>query len=323
MKKFIVLLAFTSVIITTLQSQKVSNYTYKLDNGIVVRTEQGWNQVWVAQSFAALPASEQTPVALSIRTLGDLTSGSSFKLISSGKEVKTQGARPGMYTMKVSFKLSGKPGNISFDISDVEIKAGNKTTVSVTLYDYQIQIEEIAGAQNGLASYSSKIDRYKGNAEQNPTCGVPTFYASGAHDKALTPDEAASTRNGKIKPGTYDVMITFGSSARPQKLWLENFTMKPDISYSITTNLNAGVIEYIGGNKDVKAIHIYAAGIADRQKGTAAPDRNLELLKCEGIAVTSPCPPGTYDVLLNFNNGARYEWRKNVVVTTGKRVQVK
>ena len=323
MKRFIVLLVLFIVSGIILQSQKVSNYTYKLDNGISVKTEQGWNQVWVTQSFSALQATDPTPVALSIRTLGDLTSGSSFRLISSGKEVKVQGAKAGTYTMKVAFKLSGKPGTISFDIENVEIRAGNKTTVSVTLYDYQVQIEEVAGTQKGLAGYNSKIDRYKGNAEQNPACGVPTFYAKGAHDKALTPDEAADAKTGKIKPGTYDIMITFGSQPRPQKVWLENFTMKADMSYNITTNLNAGVVEYAGGNKDVKAIHIYAAGTADRQKGTPAPDKNLELLKCEGIAVASPCPPGTYDILLNFNNGSKYEWRKNIAVTTGKRVQVK
>ena len=73
MKRFIVLLLLFFVSGIILQSQKVSNYTYKLDNGISVKTEQGWNQVWVTQSFSALQATDPTPVALSIRTLGDLS----------------------------------------------------------------------------------------------------------------------------------------------------------------------------------------------------------------------------------------------------------
>jgi hypothetical protein len=323
MKKFIILLIFNVVMIFSLQAQNASNYTYHFDNGININTEYGWNHVWVSQSNEALKPNDQAPLVLNTRILGDLTSSPSFKLFSSGKEVKVQGAKPGTYTMKISFKLTGKPGTLSFDVDNIVIKPQNKTVVSVILYDYQIIVEETPGSQNGLSSFSSKVDRYRGNAEQNPTCGIPTFYLKGKHDTPVVPTENTNKKVGKVKPGTYDVLISLGSPGHIQKLWLENFTMKPGVSYSITTNLNAGVIEYAGGNKDVKAIHMYPAGTADKQKGTAAPDKNLELIKCESQAMTSPCPPGTYDVLLNFNNGARYEWRKNIAVKTGARAQVR
>jgi hypothetical protein len=324
MKKVILPSMFCAVMVFSLQAQKVSSYTYLLDNGINVKSEQCWNQVWVDQRYDAVKASDQTPpLSLSVRTLGDLTSGSAFKLYGSGKEVKVQGAKAGTYNMKVTSKLSGKPGTLSFDLDNIIIKPQTKTTVSVTLYDYQILIDETAGSQKGLSSFNSKVDRYKGNAEQNPSCGTPTFYLKGKHDKPVTPDATISNKNGRIIPGTYDVLISLGAPGKIQKVWLENFTMKPDVSYNITTNLNAGVIEYAGGNRDVKAFHMYPAGTADKQKGTPAPDKNLELIKCESQSVTSACPPGTYDVLLNIGNGARYEWRKNIIVKTGSRVQVK
>jgi hypothetical protein len=323
MKKFIILLIFNVVMIFSLQAQNVSNYIYHFDNGINIKTEYGWNHVWVSQTNEALKPTDQVPLVLNARILGDLSLSPSFKLLSSGKEVKVQGAKPGTYTMKVSFKLSGKPGTLSFDLDNIVIKTQNKTTVSVTLYDYQVLVDETQGSQNGLSSFNSKVDRYRGNAEQNPTCGVPTFYLKGKHDAPVVPSENAGKKSGKIKPGTYDVLISLGAPGHLQKIWLENFTMKPDVNYNITTNLNAGVIEYAGGNKDVKAIHMYPAGTADKQKGSAAPDKNLEIIKCESQNISSPCPPGTYDVLLNFNNGARYEWRKNIAVTTSARVQVK
>lgn len=323
MKKFIKLLVIIALMSTSLLAQKVSNYSYKLDNGITVKTEQGWNQVWVDQRFDALGASDQAPLALSVRTLGELATNSTFKLFSGGKEVKTQGAKPGSYTMKVSARLTGKPGTLSFDIENIEVRAKNKTTVNVTLYDYQIIIDETTGSLKGLASYNSKVDRFKGVAEQSPACGTAAFYPRGTRDKPLQPDEVTNPKSGRIKPGTYDVLITLGASGRTQKIWLENFNLKPDFSYNILTNLNAGIIEYAGGNKDVKSIHLYPAGLADRQKGAATPDKNSELIRCEGLGVSSPCPPGTYDVLLNYNNGAKYEWRKGIAVSTGKRVQVK
>lgn len=324
MKKFIVFLMYSAVMVLTITAQKVSNYTYKLDNGINVKMDHCWNQVWVSQAFEAIKASDQTPpLSINARTLGNLTSGSTFKLFSSGKEVKLQGLKPGTYSLKQTFKLSGKPGTITFDIENVVIKPQTKTILSVILYDYQIIIEEKSENHNGQATFISKIDRYKGNAELNPTCGIMQFYEKGKHEKPVAPPDGIAKKEGTIKPASYDALITLGAPGRLQRIWLENFVMKPDVSYSISTNLNAGVVEYLGGNKDVKAFHLYPAGTADKQKGNPAPDKNLEIMKCETQTMASSCPPGSYDVLLNFNDGKKYEWKKNIAVTTGSRAQIK
>ena len=324
MKKMIIALIFNALTILALNAQNVTNYTYKLDNGIFVRMEQCWNHVWVSQTFEAMKASDQTPpLVISPRTLGYLTSGSTFKLFSSGKEIKLQGIKPGTYSLRQTFKLSGKPGTITFNIENVEIKPQTKTTLSIILYDYQILIDEKAENLNGQASYASKIERYKGNAELNPSCGILVFYEKGKHDKQVVPAEGPGSKNGTIKPGSYDVLVTLGAPGNLQKIWLENFIIKANVSYSLTTNLNAGIIEYLGGNKEVKAFHLYPAGSADKQKGNPAPDKNLEIMKCENQTTASSCPPGTYDVLLNFSNGKKYEWRKNIAVSSGSRSQIK
>jgi hypothetical protein len=324
MKKVTVLFVLLVATILSLQAQKISNYTYHLSNGINVRTEKCWNNVWIDQRFEPLKATDKgIPLALNVRTLGDFSAGSSFKLFSGGKEVKVENAKPGTYNLKITYKLSGKPGTLTFDIDNIVIKQGNKTTVSVTLYEYQFLIDEAPGSFKGLASYESKIYRYKGNTDENLNKGIPSFYLKGSHDKTISPDEKTNDLAGKIKPGTYDVLISIQCALRTQKVWLENFTMKPDVSYKISTNMNGGVISYSGGNKEVKAIHLYPAGISARQTGTPAPDKNSEIMKYDNPANTYFCPPGSYDVLLNFGNGARYEWRKNIVVKTGSRTDVK
>lgn len=322
MKKFFVLLNLLLVIVVSLEAQKASNYTCRLDNGVNIKVENGWNQVWVSQSYATLtPADQSVPVAVNVRTLGTLTSGTSFKLLSGGKEVALKGAKPGTYTLRMSFKLSGKPGTLGFDIENVVIKPQSKTSVSITLYDYQFTIDENQASQKGVSLYESKVERYKGTPETNPECGVITFYTKGNRDKPVPPVDAKGTKAGSIKPGTYDVLITLGTPERHQKIWLENFTMKPDINYVITTNLNAGIITYAGVNKNVRALHLYPAGTADKQQGKAAPERSLEILKCDNQTLTTAAAPGTYDVLLNL--GSAYEWRKSVVVQTSTRAQVK
>lgn len=322
MKKISAFLMFYAVILISLQAQKVSNYTYHFDNGISVRSELGWNHVWVSQRFETLK-DQSAPLSLDLRTLGDLSSSSTFKMLSGGREVKVQGSKPGTYTVRMTYKLSGKPGTLNFDVENVVIKPGSKTILSVTLYDYQIIVEETPGDYKGQSYFDSKVLRYRGSPEDNPGCGVPLFYMKGAHEKPVATGLPANSKSCRIKPATYDILLTLGFPGHVQKIWLENFLMKPDIGYKITTNLNAGVIAYAGTNREVKGLSFYPAGTADRQTGAPAPDRNLEILKCEGTTSSYACAPGSYDVLLVIGNGVRYEWRKNIVVRTGSRTEVK
>jgi hypothetical protein len=323
MKKLFYFLVLQTFLILSLHSQPVSEYTYKLDNGISVKTEHCWNQVWIQQDYAALQAADKAPLSVSIRTLGELTSGSSFKLLRAGKEVKTQGAAPGTYDLKLSFKLSGKPGTLGFVIGNVVIKPKTKTTVTITLYDYQISVAESPASLKGLSSFESVVNKFKGNTDQTNNVGIPSFYMKGKHDKAITPDESVKKTSGKIKPGTYDVLITIYISDEVQKVWLENFTIKPDVNYAISTNLNGGVITYTGSNKDVKNMRLYPYGTAAKQTGTPAPVKNIELTSYENVSMVYACRPGSYDVLLDTKNGTKFEWRKNIIVKTGSRTEVK
>ena len=89
------------------------------------------------------------------------------------------------------------------------------------------------------------------------------------------------------------------------------------MSYKISINLNAGGIVYTGGNKDVKEMLLYPAGTASKQTGKPEPIKNLETISYDNVTVANCCSPGTYDVLLKFAKDSRYEWRKNIAITTG------
>ena len=323
MKTLFLILAFQACSDLFTSSQPVTDYSYKLDNGIIVRMEQCWNQVWVQQSYAALSAGDKTPLSVSTRTLGDLVSNSSFKLFKEGKEVKMQGAAPGTYDLKLTFTLSANPGKISFVVGNVVIKPNSKTSVSVTLYDYQMIIDESAATSKGLSEFETLVNRCKNNTVQDVYFGIPSFYTKGDHNKPVIPDEGSGKTKGKIKPGTYDLLVTIGISGQTHKVWLENFIMKPDMNYKISTNLNAGGIVYSGLNKDVNTMHLYPAGTADKQTGNPVQYKNIEIISYDKVTVANCCSPGTYDVLLNFKNGSKYEWRKNIVIQTGTRTEVK
>lgn len=324
MKNIISSLVIQTVVLFSIQAQPVTNYEYKLTNGITVKTERCWNQVWVQQSYAPMNAGDKSsPLTVNIRALGDLISGSEFKLLSASKEIKMQGAAPGNYDLQLNFKLSGKPGTLSFVVGNIEIKPKTRTTVSVTLYDYQINIAEKKAALNGLTEYESIVNRCKSHTIQDIYYGIPTFYEKGNHDKAITPDQSAGNTKGKIKPGTYDLLISIGISKQTHKVWLENFQMNADISYKVSVNLNAGGIVYAGGNSDVKEMLLYPAGTAMKQTGIPEPIKNLETISYDNVTVSNCCSPGTYDVLLRFAKASKYEWRKNIAITTGVRTEIK
>ena len=181
MKKYIAVLVFFAINLTV-NAQKVSTYSYKLDNGITVKTERTWSRVWVQQTQEAFKPSEQPQsVVVNMRVMGDLTKGHSFKLTSKGKDIKLKDAAPGTYDLKITSALAANPGNIVTDISGIEVKPKMKTVVNVTIYDYQINIDETAST-GGLASCEFIVNRYKGNPEQNFNRGVPSFYAKGNKD---------------------------------------------------------------------------------------------------------------------------------------------
>ncbi|MGE5420666.1 MAG: hypothetical protein ACM3UT_10795 [Chloroflexota bacterium] len=322
MKKLIFIPAIQALLILSMQAQPVSDYLYKLDNGITVKNDHTWSQVWVQQSYAPLTASDQSPLHVDVRTLGDLVSGSAYILTSNGKEIKMKGLAPGTYDLKMTFKLSGEPGNLSFRVPGMVIKPKMKTNVMVTLYDYQIMIDESTSSAT-TASFETAVQRCKLTPVQANLIGVPTFFSAGDHSKPVMPDDGAGKTKGRIKPGTYDVLLTINLSGQNHKVWLEEFQMKPGTNYKMTANLNAGGIVYTGGNKDVKSMHLYPAGTAAQQTGTPMPVKGQETISYGNITELNCCTPGTFDVLLRIGNGDKYEWRRNVAVTTGTKTEVK
>ena len=324
MRTFISIMVLWAVISLHISAQPVSNYIYKLDNGIRVRTEKTWSQVWVQQSYADMASGDKSnPFSVNIRVLGSLISGSEYKLLKGGKEVKLQGVAPGTYDLRLTLKLSGKPGSLSFIVGNVMIKPKTKTTLDVTLYDYQIMIDEAPATLNGMASYEIDIDRFKTHTIQDIYTGIPAFYEIGKHDTPLNIAKAESKTKGQIKPGSYDVLISIGISSQTHKVWLENFILKANTRYKVTINLNAGSIQYTGANKDVTGLHLYPAGTSARQSGTPAPIKSLETISYENAAISNCASPGTYDVLMNYGKGKKYEWRKNIAVTTGSKTDIR
>ncbi len=151
----------------------------------------------------------------------------------------------------------------------------------------------------------------------------PRSFEKDKHDKSIPPDQTINKTNGLIKPGTYDLLISISISGQIQNIWLENISMKPNTKYKISTNMNAGGIIYAGTNRDVSMMELYPAGTAARQTGNPAPNKNIVIISFDDLRIANCISPGSYDVLLNIKNGSRYEWRKNVIIQTGMKTEIR
>lgn len=324
MRKLIPILILGAVISLQISAQPVSNFLYKLDNGITVKTERTWGQVWVQQKYSNMAAGDKSsPLSVNIRTLGSLIAGSEYKLLDGEKEVSMQKVTPGTYKLRLTFKLSGTPGTLSFIVENVIIKSKSITAIDITLYDYQVMVTDAPASLKGMAAYETDIDRCKTHTIQDIYKGTPTFYEVGNHNTPLNLAKIESDIKGQIKPGTYDILITLPISNQVQKIWLENFIMLADKSYKIKINLNAGGIQYTGGSKDVTSLHLYPAGTSSKMADNPSPNKSLETISYDKVTIANCTSPGVYDVLLNYGNGKKYEWRKNIAVTTGNKTDIK
>ncbi|MRR09959.1 hypothetical protein EG831_07800 [bacterium] len=325
LKRAVVLVAVVAACAAAAGAQTVTNYSYKLDNGIKVVTERGWNWCRATQSFANQERPGPTgSLTVAVSAVGDLIAGSEVKVLKAGAEVDPATLAPGSYDLRVACPLSSATkGTISFDVAGVAVKPGMDTRVAVSLHDVQVAVDEKPEQRKGLAYYETKTNRYQGNWEQNGNWSLPRFYAPGDHKAKIAPDEPGGDYYGKIKPGTYDICLDIFTRAGGHLIWLENLSLKPDAGHRIVTNLNAAEVAYTGGKFEVKMLHFYPAGTAAKTKGKPRTDKRTERFAIEGPDHVTPCPPGTYDVLVDFSYGLRYEWRTGVTLEVGRKAEIK
>lgn len=324
MKKFSLIICFLFLLVYAAFSQKVSGYNYALANGVIVKMENTWSNVRAQLSYDTIGVAKgKVALEVKLKWVGNLVSDYTYAVFDNAGKVTNEKFLPGNYRVAFDVKLVEGVGKLSFEVKDVIVKPDRRTVLQVDIYDYLITVREEPSPMKGLSYYESKVNRYKDNWEQNRNWAKPAFYMPGQHEKRIDPDQPMGDYYGKIKPGTYDLLLNMEISGKLQKIWLTNFTMKPDVRYHITTNINGGEIAYTGGDYEVKILYLYPAGTAAKQKGKVQRNVPLEIIGYEPATGVFAAPPGKYDVMLNYGHGIKYEWRKGVQITTGKKTEVK
>ncbi|PKN73419.1 MAG: hypothetical protein CVU52_07185 [Deltaproteobacteria bacterium HGW-Deltaproteobacteria-10] len=326
-------LFFTSIAL----AQTVANYSYKLDNGVVVKTERGWNYVKVSESFIKQKNHQETgALTVKVRATGNLISTSEVTVLQNGVAFNPGSLAPGNYDLNVTCRLSSaNKGNITFEVRGISIKSVMEndakgistkyimdTSVDITVHDVQIVIEEKAVARKGLARYETRSLNYVGTGG---SWNLPLFYRPGDRTRKIMPDEPAADYHGAIKPGNYDICqkINIEWLGFEHKIWLQNMELKADTSYKITCILNSAEVIYTGGVYSMKELAFYPPGYAIKMKDKPQRNRKLEVFSHGKPWQTTACPPGTYDLMLDHHGQVQNQWREGVVLEAGKKTEVK
>ena len=305
-----------------INSQTISNYVYKFENGVNVVTEKGWNWINLSVSNGILDSAKiKSPLLVEVRSIGDLVAGSKFKVLKDSSEVNMETLTPGSYKLSVGCSLLQKNGTISFDVNDVVIREKMQTILTISVHDAEIIINESITEADGLTIYEVRIDK---NTGQNGIIVTPHFYAPGTVSPEIAPVATVSPCLGKIKPGTYDIKtnIELKMTGFAHIIQVKNISLKPDAKYVFSCNLNVGELRYAGDNSNVKAVHLYPAGTASKLKGIAKPQKDIEIFGFERPTWFTVCPPGTYDILLEYTAPVKYEWKRNIVCKVGEQTDI-
>lgn len=329
MRKHLVFAAMCLVFSSTVHAaaRSVTDYRYALENGIEVVTDHGWNFVFVYEQTEEFDDEQKAELKLEARSVAGMLAGkNTFELMTSDGQ-RTAGLEgrpgvyhvdPGAYSAACTLPLEDGKGEISFHIEDIKAVAGESTTLSAVFNEVGIELAEEADAKGGLATYGALSRIHDG--ERGPTI-YPHMYRSGSHDDELDPAESINDQTHRIAPGTYDLFLEMDISCAGFKyrIWLNGIELKKDTRTNVTVNLHGSEIEVrsASGNRP-DMIHFYRKGAANEIG--LEEDKDLELYSIEGPGCA--CPAGTYDILLNYGYGERYEWKKSVPCRIGKKALI-
>lgn len=320
--KYLSILVIPLFIILSLRvnAQDVTQYNYVLESGIKVNTTHGWNFLRVNQNMNSLESGEETGLSLSFIDVGDLVSGNALLQITSmnGDTLFTLEEKkdyytlePGTYNGFCKLSLDDNSGSVSFYISGIEVKETKKTNCTVFLNDVQVIIEKEADVKGGLGTYRT-IAMASKDAEEGGPVAYPSIYNPDNHSQELSPVESPNDVTHRIQPGIYDLFVDVDISWAGYKyqIWLENIEIEKDIRKIFRLNLNGSKITVNCEEECPEIIHFYPVGTAETIG--LKEDKSLEKYSIESPKGKNICPPGSYDILLNYGYGERYEWRENV-----------
>ncbi|MFO8062761.1 MAG: hypothetical protein R6U31_07545 [bacterium] len=315
--KYLIFILMLIAGICVVSALTVSDYHYELDNGTVLETVNGWDFVrHYTRTDTITEKDKRMDLYLEFVDTGRLLAGKSGVTIinSKGDSVTVDSGeesfklKPDDYTLLVKLPLINSNGFISYKAEDIETDGIHYKEITFLLHDIELTVMEEDKNMHGLAQYMPEVHTYEG--EKAKFSSYPGIFRNG---EEIEPDESINDFTHRIKSGKYDMRIEMDMSWAGYKyiIMLNDFEMKKNTVYIPRINLNASSVKMDESFEDYPSlIHFYPIGTANEIGLTEKPE--LEVFKIESPRGPHVCPPGGYDVLLNYDYGARYEWKKNV-----------
>jgi hypothetical protein len=318
----------------------VSDYSYEIKDKIMLRTEKGWDYVHLSfqqtpkeQPGKTSPGNEST-LKIGFGVVGDLTDGQAkVDLFNSSGTLVPGGAggeysvMPGVYSAQFATKLQ-EEGVIRFKINDIKIEKASTANLMAFLHDIQTTLDVMPGnfdkEHKGLAFLSAEVFSDRWNKKGCCYNISIKLYPVGDRKNAIKEKDATNDANRYYdRFGMFDakVVVNIDFVGMNYTFWLEKVKINPDTKNKIKVNMNAAIAGSEEGKNAPFALHFYPQGSA--QKFGNKPNEKARLFGIERPYQHTIVPPGTYDVLMFRNFGAKKEWRTNIRLDYAKDTTIK
>ncbi len=341
-------LVFAAMIVSAdvLSAQKITEIAYVTAEGNQVVLEKTWATAFVSQETEAkeTPGVSKRSVEFKPAWAAGLNALSGEILLKDPKGAAVAKLAPdapsgdlpaGVYTADVSVDF-GVYGKVRFSVAGVEVKdaspanrpgkdgkqvrTSSHTRVSLQFNLPLVRIERTPENLKGEASYEAvtywALDKKDGNY-----IGYAKLFPPGERDaKKMIRKNEGSDRWGKAPAGTYDFLVNTDISFAGRAYDVRILRMRLDANSRLKLHLVMnGALVTVTAPKAPHAVHFYQPGTAAKSPKPVR-DQKSEVFTSEAPRQKIPCPPGTYDVLYNFDWGGRYEWRPGVRFNVGSSV---
>ncbi len=320
----------------------VSDFSYELKDKVMLKTEKGWNYVHL--SFDQAPKKQadnsvkgkgdESTLKIGFGVIGDLTNGRVKVDLVNASGTPVQGGANGEYSLLPGVYNAGfttelqEGGFIRFKVNNIKIERSSDSSLMVFLHDVQVALDsapaKFDGAHRGLAFLGAEVYSDRWNRKGCCYSISIRLFPEGNRKNAIKEKDASNDANRYYdRFGVFDVKVVVNVDfvGINHTFWLEKVKIDPDTKYKIKVNMNAAIAGSEGGKNAPFALHFYPQGSA--KKFGNKVNEKARLFGIDRPYQHTIAPPGTYDVLIIWNWGAKKEWRVNVKLDYAKDTTVK
>ena len=305
---------------------RVINYRHTFADGLSCVPLSGWGQISVDHLSEPLEKEGGSSI-LEIRfgSAGSMVfADTSVMVIGESLEMsyrRPSELEPGKYVAEMRLETV-RGQSVMFTVRNIKIEPMTYNILDVGLNCCTVTVEARRSGLKGRSECHFDAIMFP---EDKIRAGysVKVSYSEKGRENGY-PVEGLWDNRHRVYPGVYDITcdISLTHGGGNYKLLFEDFEPKADMYYYFVICLDGGYLRCTGG-KGSERLHFYPAGMSDSYPPAEKPEFELFTLERGASGEAMDLPPGSYDVLVEYRDGASYRWFGRTDVGIGDTAEIR